>query len=342
MKSKVLKIGTVLFSCLCLFSFMTVPVSAVTNFYDVDFAISRPQVTNNVAYLEIVSQDGSDFYSYVVLLTMYTVTAKETSELRSCDFILSFTGDSDFIIGTGDADFYCSAVEISQDSDMYSFKPAISQSFFYPGHIVSIVPYGNIRLPNNLDDYNIGNFTFNYGTDTVSQNLLASILSVLENQSNSDITGAINSQTQQQHQDSQNIQQNANENAEDIMNNANSNAEDIQQNQDKNTQAEIEAGRENTETITDGWSGAENIDDSTANDFKDSESAALGGKSDSEIQAEVSNALDFDIGVFDSVKIGKIHSLFDDVLNVTGSWQSLFVLSLTLGLGAFLIGRRYG
>ncbi len=241
----VIPILTIIICSLC------IPVSAVTNFYDVDFAISRPQVSDNVAYLEIVSQDGSNFYSYVVLLTMYTITAKETSELRSCDFILTFTGESDFIIGTGDADFYCSAVEISQDGDMYSFKPAISQSFFYPGHIVSIIPYGNIRLPNNLDDYNIGKFVFNYGTDTVSQNLLASILSVLENQSNSDITGAINSQTQQQHQDSQNIQQNANQNAEDIMNNADSNAEDIQQNQDKNAQNIQQNQDKNTQNIID-------------------------------------------------------------------------------------------
>lgn len=100
---------------------------------------------------------------------------------------------------------------------------------------------------------------------------------------------------------------------------------------------------ENTDKVVNGWNGGKPIDNSTANALKDSESAALGGKTDAEIQAEVDNALNFDLDVFDSIKVGKIHYLFDGLLNVAGGgYQALFMLSLTLGLAAFIIGRRYG
>lgn len=72
------------------------------------------------------------------------------------------------------------------------------------------------------------------------------------------------------------------------------------------------------------------------------EDEALGGKSDEEIQQEVDNALSFDIGSLDSSATGTMSGFFDDLLDVFGAdYQALLMLALTLGLAAFILGRRY-
>lgn len=114
-------------------------------------------------------------------------------------------------------------------------------------------------------------------------------------------------------------------------------------NQNENTDKIMQNQNDNTDKVLNDWDGGKNVDDGTADNFKNAEDAALSGKTDEEIHEEINNAIDFDINIFDSNKIGKMHNLFDNVLSSCGSsYQALFMLCLTLGLAAFLIGRRYG
>lgn len=83
-------------------------------------------------------------------------------------------------------------------------------------------------------------------------------------------------------------------------------------------------------------------DDSAISDYDNAERNALGGKSDSQIQAEIGSALS-GTDEIDWTKANRISNFFDGLLNAFGNdYKSLVLLSLTLGLAAFLIGRRYG
>lgn len=112
---------------------------------------------------------------------------------------------------------------------------------------------------------------------------------------------------------------------------------------DKGSQDIINNQNENADKIMNGWSGGSSVDNSTAGDFEQAESNALGGKSDAEIQSEVNNALDFDMGSLDWGSSRKLNVFMDGCLTAFGSkYMTLLLLALTLGLSAFLIGRRYG
>lgn len=82
--------------------------------------------------------------------------------------------------------------------------------------------------------------------------------------------------------------------------------------------------------------------DDKSNQLQDLENGALGGKTDEQIQQEVDNALSFDTGSLDGNASQKMSGLFDGLLVVFGvDYQSLLMLALSLGLAAFIIGRRY-
>lgn len=115
-----------------------------------------------------------------------------------------------------------------------------------------------------------------------------------------------------------------------------SEADRIIENQDKNTDKFIEG--DGTPLAPD-----HNKDmDDKSNQIKDLENGALGGKTDEQIQQEVDNALSFDTGSLDGNASQKLSGLFDGLLVVFGvDYQSLLMLALSLGLAAFIIGRRY-
>lgn len=95
----------------------------------------------------------------------------------------------------------------------------------------------------------------------------------------------------------------------------------------------------------DGTPLAPNVDqdlDNKSDEMGQLENEALGGKSDEEIQQEVDNALSFDVGSLDSSATGSMSGFFDDLLGVFGAdYQALLMLALSLGLAAFILGRRY-
>ena len=82
--------------------------------------------------------------------------------------------------------------------------------------------------------------------------------------------------------------------------------------------------------------------DNKGNEMSGLENDALGGKSDEQIQQEVDSALSFDVDSLDSNATGSLATYFDGLLVVFGAdYQSLLMLALSLGLAAFIIGRRY-
>lgn len=90
-------------------------------------------------------------------------------------------------------------------------------------------------------------------------------------------------------------------------------------------------------------SGQTGAVDGSVGDMESATDEALGGKSDEEISEEINNALDSDKVDIDFEKAGRLSSFFDNLLNCFGSpYETVLLLSLSLALGAFLIGRRYG
>lgn len=72
------------------------------------------------------------------------------------------------------------------------------------------------------------------------------------------------------------------------------------------------------------------------------ENDALGGKTDEEIANDVNSALSFDVGTLDADAQAGISGFFDGLLVCFGAdYQALMMLALSLGLAAFIIGRRY-
>lgn len=122
-----------------------------------------------------------------------------------------------------------------------------------------------------------------------------------------------------------------------IIENATENADKIQQNQNENTDKLLN-GDEDLDS-----SGETDKVDGTIGGIDDATDSALGGKSDEDIQNEVSGALDTDDLDIDWTKANRMSTFYDRCLKAFGSeYSTLLLLSLILGLSAFLIGRRYG
>lgn len=76
-------------------------------------------------------------------------------------------------------------------------------------------------------------------------------------------------------------------------------------------------------------------------DYDDAYNAAVGGKSDQEIVDEVSGRVDYDYGALDQQSVSGVTGFLTDLLDSFGAdYKSLLMLSLTIGLAVYVIGRR--
>lgn len=332
MKSKVLKIGTVLLACVCLISIFALPVSAATDDIIINYftvwgtePLYSDDISDSLDDFEVsYSTDlGNSIYCYLISAAGPYASFIDVQEKVEVGIYVGFlkAGSYEIDIAFEDCKVYSAYLDYREQEDQD--KPILD---------VETVEMGN----KTLDGAFYGTSKLKFEVPEINDRMILYLTAecIADNENSCYDMYFYNIKylpdTTQQ-----------------IIDNQNQNASEIIENQNENTQAIIDAQQqatqEQTDEIMNGWDGGVNVDDGTKDDFANAEDAALGGKSDAEIQEEVNNALNFDIGVFDTVKIGKIHSLFDNVLDALGSsWQSLFVLSLTLGLGAFLIGRRYG
>ena len=158
-------------------------------------------------------------------------------------------------------------------------------------------------------------------------------------QSTQDIINNQNSNTDK-------ITDNQDANTDKIIGNQNSNTDEIINNQDANTDKITGSIEDSTDQITNGWETDDDTADKTddaVNSLGSAEDEALGGKSDEEIKEEVNDALGQ--VTFPDQKpdnIIQVGIVFNDLLDAFGmQYQSLLILALSLGLGAFLVGRQY-
>lgn len=76
-------------------------------------------------------------------------------------------------------------------------------------------------------------------------------------------------------------------------------------------------------------------------DYDDAYNEAVGGKSDQEIVDEVSGQVDYDYGALDQQSVSGVTGFLSDLLDSFGAdYKSLLMLSLTIGLAVYVIGRR--
>lgn len=333
MRSKVLKIGTVLLACVCLISIIAIPVSAATQ--NVGY--------NNLYVWDFLSCDGvysnlmGNIYEYTIKLLDLS-----SKNLWSNSVYITFNDGGPIFDYISAGTVWETGICLNfSKAGSYEFDVAYQGSNPYDAQIIydrqEEIDLEFIDMGERIDTNGLYWYTCKIRVDIMTPSDRYDFYVLSEQTVKADNCHELILY---------NIQYSANE-TQTIIDNQNQNANAIMENQNQNTQsiidAQQQATQEQTDELTNGWGGADNIDDSTTSDFSNAESAALGGKTDAEIQEEVNNAINFDFSVFDSTKLGKIHSLFDNVLDALGSsWQALFLLSLTLGLGAFLIGRRYG
>lgn len=213
--------------------------------YVFNFPISRPQIGDNIAYLEV----------------LYTRT--NGSRVDGEVLIVSMPSDYHYDDGGNpaiDIDIFNSSIKFSQTSYTIDFQPTMN--FFYSstygntgfldsnydtyeidyGKILGVHVYGDVRVSSNIN--NNGNFIFNYGTDSLAYTQLNTIISILKNQSNRD-----------------------------IIENNNSNTDKITGNQNQNTQDIIDNDKENTGAIIDNQN---QIVENEKNEINDSGNSSVG------------------------------------------------------------------
>lgn len=290
-----------------LFSF-TFSVGALSPKYTFDFPIARPDLEDFSVFLEILytTDGGSSVRAEIVgVVAPYTFNNANAS----ADSLKVTISKTNFV------------VSVPENSNLgalsWFYMKDTGQMYFLTGlnsigqgltQVLSIRVYGNAYVVDNhgsMSSYS--NFVFNYGTDALMDDKLDSVIAIL---------------------------QNSNQN---VIDNANQNASQIQQNQDKNTDKVL-----NGDSDLDS-SGETGKVDGALGDIDGATNNAMGGKNEAQVKAEINNALDPDKIGLDFSKANRLSVFFDDTLSAFGSsYKSLLLLSLSLGLGAFLIGRRYG
>lgn len=319
-----------------LFSF-TLPVSAETGtVYTI--AYQQPQASNYDGYMEVLLVNPGNgvyqVYTYYWCLGNYTQSTTEevifpqmnlrvTSTSIDYSYSVKASASSDsfyFTLLTGYVRSGDSAY--THDYNGSGGSLAVNGSFWVAPwlNIVGVKVYGNgVLTADSTDVYNGGSWSIVYGGDNALYSELEQIKSILSQQSNNDIIA------------------NADKNANNIQSNADKNASQIQQNQDKNTDKIL-----NGDSDLDS-SGETGKVDGALGDIDGATNNAMGGKNEAQVKAEINNALDPDKIGLDFSKANRLSVFFDDTLSAFGSsYKSLLLLSLALGLGAFLIGRRYG
>lgn len=199
-----------------------VPVSALEFSDNFQMPISQPNVSDSLAYMEIVVRDGNGNYFAHVFLISFFATANNVQANPFCNLILNPDNDigEDYKITLSDRDDYSyfNVVEINQNGDVCVYGSSVQGDVSIPFRwyeVVSLKIYGSIYVDplSEIEIYQGGGipYTISYGSDSVSLTLLNAILSTLQNQNNNDVTGAINNQTDK-------LQQNQNENTDKILN----------------------------------------------------------------------------------------------------------------------------
>lgn len=336
MKNKMFKILTVIVVfILCLFLFcFTASAKTVVNDANHFFGIVFSD-------LNIYKSSSGGFVDVTASQSMTTINNNFVYSIKSTESWVS--GQLYRIRLSGNINkpydgVYSGSFDIVGNPNLYNLLVS-SSSVYFTNEDGSIV-YCSLSLSGSSNQ--VMTCSFNSGSENVPQSFsivfdFTNIKSISANSTAIDFS--IMNLNFQVMSDGESIIESNNKLSNDITSNADKNASDIQANQDKNTD-KILNGDSNLDS-----SGETNKVNGTVGDIDSVTDEALGGKSDAEIQGEVEGALDWNkIGnSLDFEKAQRMSTFYDRCLTVFGSkYNSLLLLSLILGLAAFLIGRRYG
>lgn len=321
LRKKVFKILSVLVAVIIAFSCCCISASADSVKYSyVSIPYSKPQLTGNNMYIELLFQDTSGGYHSAVYV--FGVNSDYTDRAVKWDVIIantamkinsvmptnytgnltaltvndlgSYTYDSTLYVADQESDFYFSF------QNNYTYNKILGYNIYgnYSGVVTSC---GTVP------------FIVNYAEDYIAYYQMQQIITAL---------GGIGSI-------SGNINANANQNTDKITQNQNENADKITQNQN-----------ENTEEIKNGWQQDNEIDSSTTDDY---------AAKDQQLQQATEQGRSEAVSVFNS--FGSLFQsdshLYKGLLSVSAiftefmkiDWlSSLLNFSLAIGIFAFVIG----
>lgn len=186
-----------------------VPTTAATQ-YTFDIPISKPNVTDEIAYIEVLYGGGA--YCEVAIFNCRIFS----EDKFNLDYQIDVYSDSIsiypiFTTSSAGVSYSMTAFWVSTTGNTDFENPTVNTalSLYYPD-IVGIHVYGGVKV-SGLEDNNI-DFTVNYGSDGVAIGQLNTIIAILQNKGNGDIIA-------NQNQNAEDIQQNQNENTDKIIEN---------------------------------------------------------------------------------------------------------------------------
>lgn len=316
LNNKFFKILSILSVFVIIFSFLCIPVSAAEagNYWSVRMPISQPTCTDNFCYIEVVVADSNTGALHGSVFLINAVASPSTSDPGAPYLgVLVSGGTISFSKRSGSPynfNIFCiddigNIWDIGSTTDS---STAISTT--YSNNIVLVRYYGFAVRSGNSVVNNVGDVEFTYGSDNTAINYLALILSTLRNQSNSDVTGAINNQTSQLEQ------------------NQNANADAIKENQD-----------ENTDKILNGWENDTPVDDGDTSILGDIETDLINDNKDS-ANTEISGVLDNVYGSLQrlSSSFGAVGTMFRQLTIRVPDLNVFIFFSLSIGLIPLIVG----
>lgn len=210
--------------------------------YIFNMPIAQPQIGDDIAYVEVLYQRNgvSRIDAEVLIIHLAERNYFDYSEISEPSINLYI--DSNRYLYIMPHSFY---LEHSPVINCFYYSSLNNSGFLYESeeprmqidysNILGIHIYGDVQLTN--EESYFGNFTFNYGFDSLAYGQLNTIISILRNQTNADIIENNNKNTQtiitEDGKNTDKITDNQDSNTDKITDNQNQNTQDIIDNQNQ-------------------------------------------------------------------------------------------------------------
>lgn len=297
-----------------LFSLICIPVSADTGGLIFGMPISRPYVTDDIGYLEILLQSKTTGIREPVVF-MYTLSA--TNDTVSKYATVTGTSSSiSFRCNTSSGSGYIYVYGVRYDGSVFYLGSALDSALTYNApsdfRISGAHFYGStLSLFNDVAFTSQIAWSIAYGEEYQSQVYLAQIIDLLRSKSNADIIA------------------DADKNANEIKDNADKNANEIKENADKNTSQITDGYQNDTDTTLEG-----------SDDYKNLEEEAIGSTNE-QAKNEASNVTEGANNGFLKYMSAftSVGNMFADFFQITvPDFGILVMISLAVGILPLLVG----
>lgn len=195
----------------------TFTASAVSPDKIFNYPISKPQVGEDIAYIEILHNYNGNLTSEVIYIHMSFYRQYDTEFPNADPFILLTVTSNKLEIYSADMviepDFF--GFVCRPNGQVVYFEDYNNRVNFGYQSIVGIHIYGDIEfsIPPSETIFNT-EFVCNYGTDSLSHSQLNTIISILQQQNNNDIVESFDQNTDE-------IKNNQDKNTQDVIDNQN-------------------------------------------------------------------------------------------------------------------------